>query len=125
MYRDPNKKQPNILGTMVFTLFALGFMVFWATSALRMGAWFMALFALPMFAMLIRNFVVTLRNCKKAQDDAEGFSTLPDEVGFDRGLDADYRPYGGGPADNRFCPYCGAAVLPEFTYCNGCGRKLP
>jgi len=124
MHHDPNRR-PNMLSTMLVTLFAMGFMVFWLTGVVRVGAWHMAVFALPMFILLITNFVRTLKRSKEMRDDADGFSTLPDEVGFDRSLDADYRPYGGGPADTRFCPYCGAQVLPDFTYCNSCGRKLP
>ncbi len=29
------------------------------------------------------------------------------------------------PNSSRFCPYCGKAVGEDFTFCNGCGKKLP
>ena len=118
-----NNKQPLVV-VLLPLLVPLCFMAFWITSVIRMGVWHMALFALPVLAILVINFVRTVRNYLEARDDADGFSTLPDEATRD-GEDADYRPYGGGPAGNRFCPYCGAAVLTDFTYCNSCGRKLP
>lgn len=26
---------------------------------------------------------------------------------------------------NKFCPYCGAEVGGDYTFCNSCGKKLP
>lgn len=28
-------------------------------------------------------------------------------------------------SENRYCPYCGAAVEGDFRYCPKCGRELP
>ena len=119
-----NDKKPFAV-VLLGLLIPLCFMAFWITGVIRMGAWHMVLFAVPALAILVINLVQAVQQHIEARDDAEGFSVLPDDGEPRRGTDADYRPYGGGFTENRFCPYCGAAALPEFTYCNSCGRKLP
>jgi hypothetical protein len=120
-------------GSAAVTVFG----VIWTISAMSMGApSFFALFGLIFIIMGIAQTVYNFKNATSKNrysafditDGAEepdplnahfaGLQTgdASEDAGKEKELEA---------TAAAFCPYCGAEVEADFTYCTKCGKKLP
>lgn len=103
-----------------FSVFGLLFLCLWCAVVMKIGAWFMLLFAIPMVGILIYRLYLGLRNGK-------------DDPKRNQSKEAD--PWGRSPVQppkledaakrGRFCPYCGSGIEEAFTFCPTCGRRQP
>ena len=114
-------------GSAAVTVFG----IIWTISAMSMGApSFFALFGLIFVAMGIAQTVYNFKNATSKNrysafditDGTEEPDPLNERFGETQGVEA-----AAGREDEAasFCPYCGAEVEADFTYCKKCGKKLP
>lgn len=112
------------LGSVIACVFGL----FWTAIAVSMGApgifpVFGILFVLMGAAQAVYHFKNATGDNRFSEFDITEEGEEPDP------LDRRTAPRSGDtpsvPAGYRFCPYCGAALEEDFTFCGVCGRRLP
>lgn len=119
---------PSAMGALG-SVIAVIFGIFWTITAASMGAPFF----FPLFGVLfiILGIVQAVYNFKNATGESrysafdiveEGEEPDPLNTRFGNALQDGPAPEAG---DLRFCPYCGARLGADFTYCGTCGKKLP
>lgn len=107
---------------MLISIFVLVFAVFWTTLAAS-GAGFMAIFGVFFIVIAVARMVMLWRHAMGK--DRKDFSASHGEEQFDRfdrGTDSQEEPR--STTSSAYCPYCGAKVGADFTFCGECGRKL-
>ena len=117
---------PSMLGGIV-GIAMIGFGILWTILASRVSGIF-ALFGVIWtgiaIAITVYNFKnATGKNRYSAFDITDG-NEEPDPLNMRFGAPQNAHTQT-TDFDNKFCPYCGAAVDGDFKYCNNCGRKLP
>ena len=95
-------------------IYGLIFSIAWCVIAVSIGAGFMLIFGIPFVGMMIYRLYVISQYAKEDKPKevdpwerpvVESGSTPPQ------------------PTGNGFCPYCGAAIQPDFEFCPKCGRR--
>ena len=125
---------PSML-SMIGSIAAGVFGLFWMVAALQMGApVIFALFGLIFIAVAVSQAVFHYRNATQkdryslidivdAEEEsdplAERFAT---EVSAADTAET-YRPQQQGAT--AFCPYCGSPVAEDYIFCKSCGQRLP
>ena len=119
---------PSFMGG-IGNVFACVFGVFWTIMAYNIGApLFFCAFGVMFIALGAISAIYNFKNATgknrfsefDIMDESEEKDPLNDMFGgTDKGIS------NGNVEDSRFCPYCGAAVLEDFEFCNKCGKKLP
>ena len=117
---------PSAMGA-AGSLVAAVFGVFWTIGAASMGApVFFCLFGVVFVILGIVQAVYSFKNAtgknRYSEFDIVDSAEEPDPWNQHFGGDSD-APAGGDAL--RYCPYCGAAVGDDFSFCARCGRKLP
>ena len=115
----------GVVGAVVAAVFG----VFWTAGAASMGAppWFVA-FGVVFVVLAIAGGVYHFHNAtsknRVSEFDIVRSSEEPDPFA-PRAPNA--APALTPPHDsvNGFCPFCGAAVSPEFSFCPKCGKAIP
>ena len=118
---------PSAMGA-AGSIIAVIFGIFWTIAAASMGA--PGIF--PLFGVLfvILGIVQTVYNLKNAtgKNRYSSFDIVEDGEEPDP-LDQRFRNAQTTPQPDsnafRFCPYCGARLNAEFSFCGKCGKKLP
>lgn len=109
------------------------FGIIWTISAMSMGApFFFAMFGLIFVVMGIAQTVYNFKNATSknrysAFDITDG-TEEPDplnKIFAEAQSDDASEAAESDAAPAAFCPYCGAEVEADFTYCKKCGKKLP
>ena len=96
------------------SIFGLVFAIFWCVMAASSGGWFMLIFGIPFVGMMIYRLYVISQYAKEDKPkEVDPWERPAVESGSTP-------PQSGG---NGFCPYCGAAIQPDFEYCPKCGRR--
>lgn len=113
MDRDEERKAGKAM-TVGSSIFGVLFILVWCGIAISMGAWFMALFGIPMLGFAVYRLVVVLRLAKEEEKKS------PEADPWDRPAETPRREAGEG----KFCPYCGGGLQEEFAFCPRCGRRL-
>ena len=119
---------PSAMGA-VGSVIVVIFGIFWTITAASMGA--PPLF--PLFGVLfvILGIVQAVYNFKNATGEnryssfdivEDGEEPDPLDQRFGNAPQSAPNPDSG---DFHFCPYCGARLGAEFSYCGKCGKKLP
>ena len=111
--RDKERKAGKVMA-IGMTVFALLFMVVWCALAISGGAWFMCLFAIPMFGILGFRLYAILKTGKRDQKPREPWEQPPET----------HTSYTSGTSENGFCPFCGSPVQEGFSFGPKCGRRL-
>lgn len=117
---------PSMLSGVV-GIFMIGVGVLWTVLAAQTDGVF-ALFGVLWTGIAV---AITIYNFKNATnknryssfditDEAEESDPLNERFGSTQGAAQEHTR-----ADNKFCPYCGAAVKNDFDFCNSCGKRLP
>ena len=119
---------PSAMGA-IGALFAAIFGIIWTAVAASMGA--PPLFCLFGVVFVIFGIIQAIYNFKNAtgQNRYSEFDIVdsreePDPLAQHLGLEReDTAPEDSG--DFRYCPYCGARLGANFTFCGKCGKRLP
>jgi len=120
--RNNRPDKGPLLVQMLLSIFVLVFAVFWTILAAS-GAGFMAIFGVFFIVIAIVRMVMLWRHATGR--DRKDFSVSGNEEEFDRFDRGTETPKGTrSNSDSAYCPYCGAKVGADFTFCGGCGRKL-
>lgn len=110
---------------------AVLFGIIWTAAAASMGApIFFPLFGLVFIIMGIVQVVYNLKNATGENrfsdydivDENEEPDPLNQRFGTPSAPDGPARQDGG---ELRYCPYCGAELGKDFTFCGRCGKRLP
>lgn len=119
---------PSFMSAVV-GIFVAVFGVAWTIMAVSAGAGFMGIFGLIFVAIAIIQVIYNFKNATGknrysefdiTEDDEEvdpwnqRFGERKDEI---EELDKCKR--------GNFCPYCGAEIESDFSFCQRCGKKLP
>ncbi len=110
-------------------IFMIGFGVVWTLLAAQMSPLF-ALFGVLWTGIAITQTVYNFKNATSKNrystfDITEG-NEEPDPLNVRFGEWSQETPKTDeSTGDSKFCPYCGAKVESDYTFCNECGKKLP
>ncbi len=133
---------PSMMGA-VGAIGAAIFGVFWIGMAISMGAPIIfPAFGVIFIGMAIAQAVYNYKNATSKNrysafditDEQEEEDPLNKYFGEKNPYKNQYDSYTEhkeeGPTEvekgeSKFCPYCGAKVEGDYTYCNKCGKKLP
>ena len=126
---------PSFLGCVVCLLMAL-FGVLWTVAAFSIDAGLSGVI-FPLFGIIFVGFAVVnaIYNFKNAtgknrysEFDITDGDEEPDPLNERFGSRSASKPTESKDdkkTKNKFCPYCGAEVGGDYTFCNSCGKKLP
>lgn len=120
--RNNRPEKGPLFVQMLISIFVLVFAVFW-TALAASGAGFMAIFGVFFIVIAIARMVMIWHHA--AGKDRKNFSVSGNEEQFDRfdrRTESQEEPRSTTPS--AYCPYCGAKVGADFTFCGECGRKL-
>ena len=112
-HRENERKAAKVMGIGTI-IFGFLFMIVWCALAISGGAWFMCLFAIPMFGVLGFRLYAILKAGKKDQKPREPWEQPPEA----------HTSYTTGASENGYCPYCGTTLQEGFSFCPKCGRRL-
>ncbi len=117
---------PSMMSGVV-GIFMIGFGVVWTVIAAQAGGLF-AIFGVLWTGIAIATTVYNFKNAtgknRYSAYDITDSHEEPDPLNQRFGNAQDTSPKR-DDSDNKFCPYCGAAVERDFEFCNNCGKKLP
>jgi len=118
---------PSMMGGVV-GIFMILFGIFWTAMAAQAGG-IVALFGVIWTCIAVANTVYNFKNATgknrySSYDIVDG-SEEPDPFNQHFGEPQDELIEELPSGENRYCPYCGAAVDGDFRYCPKCGRELP
>ena len=117
--------------SMVGSIAAAAFGVFWCIMAASMGAVFMVPFGIVFIGVALYNAVNSYHNVT-----SEDRYSIIDIVEEDEETDPLNQKYGRAHSKNietdskpgtsvEYCPYCGTKVDSNFDFCPKCGKNLP
>ena len=126
---------PSFLGCVVCLFMAL-FGVLWTVAAFSIDAGLsgviFSLFGIIFVGFAVVNAIYNFKNATGKNRYSEFDITDGDEepvLLFERfGSRSASKPTESKDdkkTKNKFCPYCGAEVGGDYTFCNSCGKKLP
>ena len=123
---------PSAMGAFG-AIIAVIFGIFWTVSTASMGApaffpIFGVLFIIIGIVQAVYNFKNATGKNRYSSFDIVDSQEEPDPWDQQFGGDADapvFRDIPPAGAELRYCPYCGAKLRADFTFCSQCGRKLP
>ena len=105
------------------------FGIVWTFAAASMGApGFFSLFGVFFVLMAVVSGIYNIRNTTAEQrysafDITDG-SEEADPLNQHFGAAPEQTDPAAAQSDGQFCPYCGAAVEEDYSYCRQCGKKL-
>ncbi len=105
------------------------FGIVWTFAAASMGApGFFSLFGVFFVLMAVVSGIYNIRNATAEQrysafDITDG-SEEADPLNQHFGAAPEQTDTAAAQSDGRFCPYCGASVEEDYSYCRQCGKKL-
>lgn len=116
---------PSAMGA-VGSVVGILFGIFWTVMAASMGApgifpLFGVLFVLIGVVQAVYNFKNATGDNRYSLYDITEDGEEPDPLERRTGS----APRSPEPSGYCFCPYCGAELEAEFTYCGVCGKRLP
>lgn len=112
------------------------FGILWTVLALSIGGGIFALFGVIFVGIAIFEAVYNYKNATSENrysamdivDSSEESDPLNEKYGSDAVKNtpaAERTENNRNTAENNYCPYCGKKVEDSYTFCNGCGKKLP
>ena len=126
---------PSFLGCVVCLFMAL-FGVLWTVAAFSIDAGLsgviFSLFGIIFVGFAVVNAIYNFKNAtgknRYSEFDITDGDEEPDPLNERFGSRSASKPTeskNDKKAKNKFCPYCGAEVGGDYTFCNSCGKKLP
>lgn len=119
---------PSFMSAVV-GIFVAVFGVAWTIMAVSAGAGFMGIFGLIFVAIAIIQVIYNFKNATGKNRYSE-FDITEDDEEVDPwnqrfGERKDEREEFDNRNQGNFCPYCGAKIESDFSFCQKCGKKLP
>lgn len=126
---------PSFLGGVVCLFMAL-FGVLWTVAAFSIDAGLsgviFSLFGIIFVGIAVVNAIYNFKNAtgknRYSEFDITDGDEEPDPLNERFGSRSASKPTESKDdkkTKNKFCPYCGAEVGGDYTFCNSCGKKLP
>lgn len=120
---------PSAMGAMG-SVISVVFGIFWTIMAASMGApFFFPLFGVLFIIMGVVQAVYHFKNAAEKERysafDIVEEGEEPDPLNRRFGTSGPEAPSSPECGELRFCPYCGAPLGDDFTFCGRCGKKLP
>lgn len=122
-----------MMGGMM-SIFVGLFGIFWTVVAASIGGGFMAFFGVIFVIIAIVQAVYHFKNATSKNrystfditDSSEETDPFNERFGNTKQQTSSPSSFtSSSSTDSLFCPYCGAPVDIQFTFCNKCGKKLP
>lgn len=119
---------PSFMGGIMCIFVGL-FGVIWTVLAAGMGGGLFALFGVIFIAIAVVQAIYNFKNAtgenRYSAFDITDDDEEPDPLNQRYGHHSAENKKSGGTGGSVYCPYCGAKVEGDFTFCNKCGKKLP
>ena len=121
------------MGAIIALVVGVPFVIFWITSAAKMGApGFMVFFGVAFFVILVIQIVKGFYNATSKdriseiditsdKEESDPFSRL---VRKDSGIETHGSDSMEAVGANAFCQFCGSKVGNDFKFCPKCGKPL-
>lgn len=119
---------PSMKGFVMSIAMAL-FGLLWTILAFSMGGGIFGLFGVIFIGIAVYEAVYNYKNAtsenRYSTVDIVDSNEESDPLNEKFGRDSVKNTPSADSRENNFCPYCGKKVEDSYSFCNGCGKKLP